>query len=71
MIGMRKLLVDKKVKECNRARCKQCNDIIESKHTHDYMTCKCGIIWTVDGGPDYRRRVFPAHPKDDWMEEMS
>lgn len=38
----------------NRAKCKQCNAIIESKHRHDYVTCSCGAI-SVDGGNDYYR----------------
>lgn len=36
----------------NRAKCKLCQDIIESFHRHDYVTCKCGEI-SVDGGLDY------------------
>lgn len=35
----------------NRAKCKLCNDIIESFHRYDYVTCKCGEI-SVDGGQD-------------------
>lgn len=38
----------------NRARCKKCNDIIESKYRHDFVSCKCGAIF-VDGGNDYFR----------------
>lgn len=38
----------------NRAKCKLCEDIIESKHRHDYVSCKCGQI-SVDGGQDYWR----------------
>ncbi len=38
----------------NRAKCKLCNDIIESFHRHDYVTCKCGEI-SVDGGSDYHK----------------
>jgi hypothetical protein len=38
----------------NRARCKKCNDIIESKFRHDFVSCKCGAIF-VDGGNDYFR----------------
>lgn len=38
----------------NRAKCKLCEEIIESTHTHDYVTCKCGEI-SVDGGNDYHR----------------
>lgn len=36
----------------NRAKCKLCEEIIESTHRHDYVTCKCGEI-SVDGGNDY------------------
>lgn len=38
----------------NAARCKKCNDVIESKHRHDWVSCKCGAIF-VDGGHDYFR----------------
>ena len=40
----------------NRAKCKLCNTIVESKHRHDYTTCACGEI-SVDGGDDYWRCV--------------
>lgn len=36
----------------NRAKCKLCNEIIESFHRNDYVTCECGEI-SVDGGADY------------------
>lgn len=36
----------------NRAKCKLCLDVIESKHQHDYVTCDCGEI-AVDGGQAY------------------
>jgi len=36
------------------ARCKICDDIIESKFTHDYIRCKCGAIF-LDGGKEYQR----------------
>lgn len=39
----------------NRAMCRKCNDVIESKHRHDFVACKCGAIF-VDGGHDYIRR---------------
>ena len=41
----------------NRCQCNQCKDIIESKHRHDFVRCKCGAIFT-DGGTDYVRRGF-------------
>lgn len=45
----------------NRAKCKLCNDIIESKQVGDFVTCKCGQI-SIDGGPSEHRRCL-AH---DW-----
>ena len=33
----------------NRAKCKLCNDIVESVHSQDYQLCRCGEIF-VDGG---------------------
>lgn len=41
----------------NRAKCKLCEDVIESKHRHDYITCSCGEI-SVDGGNDYMHARF-------------
>ena len=35
-------------------RCKKCGDIIQSKHTHDMVWCKCHSI-AIDGGDDYCR----------------
>jgi hypothetical protein len=39
----------------NKAQCRLCKDIIESKSRHDYVRCSCGEI-AVDGGTDYRKR---------------
>lgn len=39
----------------NAAKCRKCNDEIESMHVHDFKYCKCGTIF-VDGGKDYVRR---------------
>ena len=36
----------------NRIKCKQCGDVIHSKHRHDFVSCKCGLV-AVDGGDDY------------------
>ena len=52
----------------NVIRCKNCDDIIESKYTHDFVTCKCGRC-SVDGGKDYLRRCF-KNSTDDY-EELS
>jgi hypothetical protein len=50
---MRKFMTT--VVEINKAQCGVCKDIIESKHRHDFVYCKCGAIF-VDGGKDYLRR---------------
>ena len=39
----------------NKAQCRLCGDIVESKHGHDFRRCKCGEIF-VDGGKEYLRR---------------
>lgn len=46
----------------NKIRCKVCGEILESKSTHDWVSCKCfresggreGCF--CDGGLSYRRR---------------
>ena len=40
----------------NVAQCKKCNDVIESKHRHDFVRCSCRQI-AVDGGKDYLKRL--------------
>lgn len=39
----------------NKAECRKCHTIIESKHRRDFVQCECGAIF-VDGGKDYLRR---------------
>lgn len=46
----------------NAIRCKRCGEIIESKHTHDFVTCHCGAV-SVDGGHTYLKRTGNF---DDW-----
>lgn len=41
----------------NKCQCAKCGDIIESKYTHDFVSCSCGAIFT-DGGTSYIRRGF-------------
>lgn len=62
---------DRKIK-VNRIKCKFCGDIIESKHRHDFVECKCKRVF-VDGGTDYLRRGFPKEIiwPDDAYEELS
>lgn len=38
----------------NRAKCKLCQEIIESFHNHDFVYCKCKEIY-VDGGTNCYR----------------
>jgi len=38
----------------NRGRCLKCNEIIESKYRHDFVSCSCGTC-SVDGGNDYHK----------------
>lgn len=38
----------------NKAQCRICEDIIESKHRHDWVSCKGGHIF-IDGGREYMR----------------
>lgn len=40
----------------NSALCLLCQEEIESKHRHDFVTCPCGNV-SVDGGTDYLRRA--------------
>ena len=39
----------------NQVKCLKCNDIIVSRHRHDFVTCTCGNV-SVDGGQDYPKR---------------
>jgi hypothetical protein len=39
----------------NMCKCRKCDDVIESTYRHDYVSCKCGAIFT-DGGTSYIRR---------------
>lgn len=54
----------------NKAKCRKCEDIIESKHVHDFVTCKCGAI-SVDGGLDYLRRIGEHEDFEDLSESRT
>ena len=41
----------------NSIQCIKCQDIIVSKHRHDYVTCSCYSV-AVDGGSHYLRRAY-------------
>ena len=53
MSDFKKLKWEKILK--NRIQCKYCDDIIESKTVHNFVTCSCGRC-SVDGGKEYLRR---------------
>lgn len=57
----------------NKIQCKKCGDIIESKHRHDFVTCKCGAIFT-DGGLEYFHRSANIEDYNDlsvWVDDYS
>lgn len=41
----------------NAIKCNHCGDVIESKYTHDFVTCSCKTV-SVDGGLSYCKRSF-------------
>lgn len=47
----------------NAVICLECEDEIESKHRHDFVSCKCGGV-AVDGGAAYLRRAGVAGFRD-------
>jgi hypothetical protein len=51
----------------NIVRCKHCNDVIESKYGHDFVTCKCGTV-SCDGGPEYQRILWKEGLMEDSVE---
>ena len=40
----------------NAFKCLYCGDVIESKHQHHFISCKCGKM-SIDGGTSYIRLV--------------
>ena len=38
------------------AVCRQCGEILLSKHVHDLVQCKCPNKSMLDGGDDYTRK---------------
>ena len=52
---------------CNKIRCRNCGDIIESRDTHDFKTCSCGRV-AVDGGKEYLKRCYT---NEEDYEELS
>ena len=56
-------MVKKSIK--NAFKCLYRNDIIESKHQHDFTTCQCGEM-SIDGGTSYIRLIGDL----DMMQEI-
>ena len=56
----------------NKIRCKRCGDVIESRHTHDFVWCSCGSC-AVDGGTSYIKRTWDGGlgNQDNAYEELS
>ena len=54
----------------NAVKCLKCDTVIESKHRHDFVSCKCGNIM-ADGGKDYIRRVGHGLSDKDSIQELS
>ena len=52
----------------NRVQCLICNEVIESKFTHDYVTCSCGNV-SVDGGHDYCKVNFKTNQWKQVLDE--
>jgi hypothetical protein len=48
----------------SKAKCLDCEDILESKHRNDFVKCKCGNSF-LDGGDDYFRGGGPLVPVSD------
>lgn len=51
----------------NKAQCKKCGDIVESKYTHNSKWCSCGTI-SVDGGHKYLKRAIRGDDFDAIIE---
>lgn len=49
----------------NRAKCRMCGDIIESKSDNDLVSCSCEML-TVDGGLNHLSRICRCH--EDFIE---
>jgi len=54
----------------NAAKCLRCDEEIESRHRHDFVSCRCGDIF-VDGGPDYRRFGYRLEATYEDLSEYS
>jgi len=54
-----------------KVQCMMCGEILESRHVHDYKTCKCGLTM-LDGGNDYiRTTVYAKILKEDFVSQQN
>lgn len=53
----------------NQWKCLYCGDVIESKHQHDFTTCKCGMS-SCDGGISYIRLIGDLDMMQDMCERI-
>ena len=51
----------------NKIQCKHCGEVIESKHIHEFVTCKCETC-SVDGGHYHLSRSYKNSPEEDYIE---
>ncbi len=51
----------------NKIQCKHCGEVIESKHVHEFVTCKCETC-SVDGGHYHLSRSYKNSPEEDFIE---
>ena len=51
----------------NKIQCKHCGEIIESKHIHEFVICKCETC-SVDGGHYHLSRSYKNSPAEDYIE---
>ena len=56
----------------SKAKCLLCDDVIESTHVHDFVTCYCGNL-SLDGGDECIRVLYKEpdsfqHIKDEESE---
>ena len=53
----------------NQWKCLYCGDVIESKHQHHSISCKCGKM-SIDGGTSYIRLIGDLDMMQDMCERI-
>ena len=51
-----------------KIRCLICKDIIESKHRHDFVWCRCSSV-AIDGGREYTK-ITGSHTDWEYVNEI-